>query len=55
VSFVVFLLSVYGLVVGSKFQVWNYMFDQPLMCGMQSLHLRIVHGSKLKMVYNVYV
>jgi hypothetical protein len=52
VSLVVFLLSVYGL-VGCKFQVWNYMFDQPLMSGMQSLHLWIVHGSKLKMVYNV--
>jgi hypothetical protein len=53
VSLVVFLLNIYGLVVGSKFQVWNYMFDQPLMCGMQSLRLWIVHGSKLKMVYNV--
>jgi len=53
VSLVVFLLSVYALVVGSKFQVWNYMFDQLLMCGMQSIHLWIVHGSKLKMVCNV--
>jgi hypothetical protein len=52
VSFVVFLLSVYGL-VGSKFQVWNYMFDQPLMCGMQSLHLWIVPSSKLMMVCNM--
>ncbi len=52
-SLVVFLLSVYGLVVGSKFQIWNYMSDQPLMCGMQSLYLWIVHGSKLKMAYNV--
>jgi hypothetical protein len=53
VSLVVFLLNVYGLVVGSKFQVWNYMFDQPSMCVMQSIHLWIVHGSKLKMVCNV--